>query len=148
MAARKTKEERMIEKPPLVLSNFNPLTDKVVYTNDRGAWNVDRALRDCMAGKHRIYLNDVEEAHAASAAVEVDEAKVQNLMQKREFLETTVLLGVVDDGMTWFIDGHHRLRAMYRVGVKDFAAWIIEEADSFPYKIFYNGQRLPPWKMD
>ena len=38
---------------PLILSNFDPLADEVIYSNDRGSWNVTRALRDCNAGKHK-----------------------------------------------------------------------------------------------
>jgi hypothetical protein len=131
---------------PLILSNFDPATDAVIYSNDRGSWNVSRALRDCAAGKHKIYLNDVEECYQASKAVEVDEAKVKLFMAMPDFLAGTVLLGVIEGGAAWFIDGHHRLRAMHRLGMGTFASFIIEEADAAPYQVWYNGQRKPPFK--
>jgi len=39
-------------KNPIVMSNVEP-TDEIFH-NDRGSWNVTRALRDCKAGKHKI----------------------------------------------------------------------------------------------
>ena len=53
---------------PLILSNFDPLADEVIYTNDRGSWNVSRALRDCKVGKHKVYRLDVAEADEADKA--------------------------------------------------------------------------------
>lgn len=129
---------------PLVMSNVD--TDDMLFHNDRGSWNVSRALRDCRAGKHNTYLIDVAKAYEANKAVEVDEVKVQRFLKepKRAFVEP--LLAVMEDGATWFIDGHHRLRALHRAGIIDYAAWIIEEADAAPYIVWYNGQRKPPFK--
>jgi len=129
---------------PLVMSNAG--TDDMLFHNDRSSWNVSRALRDCRAGMHKDYLIDVAEAYEANKAVEVDEAKVQRFLKhpKRAFSEP--LLAVMEDGATWFIDGHHRLRALHRAGIIDYAAWIIEEADAAPYIVRYNGQRKPPFK--
>lgn len=130
----------------MVLSNFDPDTDSVIYSNDRGSWNVCRALRDCRAGKHQMYRIDVVECYEANKACEVDEAKVQAMLQDPEKYFREPLLGVIEAGASWFIDGHHRLRALWRAGVRDYNAWIIEEADSAPYIIWYNGERIPPFK--
>jgi ParB-like nuclease domain len=127
---------------PLVISNFDPLSDDVIYDNDVGSWNVSRALRDCLEGKHKVYLLDVFEAYQANAGVTVDEAKVAELMAVPEFEPG---IGIVEDGKVWLIDGHHRLRALSRRGAKDFTCWIIEEADARPYQIFYNGERKSPF---
>lgn len=135
----------MKPKPPLVMSNFDPLADTIIYSNDRGSWNVSRALRDCKAGKHKTYLIDVPEAYAANKACEVDDAKVALFMRTPGVFEHPGI-GVIEDGAMWYIDGHHRLRALHRMGIKEWFAFIIEEADSKPYKIFYNGQRKPPFK--
>ena len=133
-------------KQPLVMSNFDPDTDTVIYSNDRGSWNVSRALRDCRAGKHRIYRIDVAECYEANKAVEVDEAKVQLIIAEPGQYLIEPMLGIIEDGATWFVDGHHRLRALHRAGIREYAAWIIEEADAKPYQIFYNGQRKAPFK--
>lgn len=133
-------------KQPLVLSNFDPLTDTIIYSNDRGSWNVSRALRDCAAGKHKRYMIDVPQAYDANRACEVDEKKVRRFMRTPAVFEQP-LLGIIEDGATWFIDGHHRLRALHRLGIKESVAYIIEEADSKPYIIWYNGQRTPPFKL-
>lgn len=133
---------------PLVMSNFDPDIDTVIYSNDIGSWNVSRALRDCKAGKHKLYLLDVAEAYHANAGVEVDEAKV---VAFAEVLATggelKPCLGIIEGGPIWFVDGHHRLRALHRMGIKDFSAFIIEEADAKPYIIWYNGKRKPPFKL-
>jgi hypothetical protein len=132
----------------LIISNYDPATDLAVFENDRGHWNVSRALRDCAAGKHKRYLIDVSKAYKNNAAIEVDNGKVASLVAA--FIaggECPPLLGIIEDGAMWLIDGHHRLRALRHIGVKEFAAYIIEEADSAPYKIWYNGQRKPPFKV-
>lgn len=130
----------------LVLSNFDPLTDDLIFSNDIGSWNVSRALRDCAAGKHKTYRLDVFEAYEANKTVEVEADKVERFMKLPDVL-TLPLLGIVEGGPVWMIDGHHRLRAMQRLGIKDFAATIIEEADAAPYQVWYNGKRLPPFKL-
>ena len=129
----------------LVMSNFDPLADEFIYSNDRGSWNVTRALRDCKAGKHKVWKLDVAESYEANKACEVDEGKVETFMRTPEvFAEPCI--GVIEDGACWFIDGHHRLRALHRLGIKDFACWVIEEADAAPYQVWYNGKRKPPFK--
>jgi len=130
-------------KPPLIMSNAD-LND-ILFHNDRGSWNVTRALRDCNAGKHKIYRIDVTEAYEANKAAEVDDAKVVAFMRMPEVFEHPGI-GVIEDGAMWWIDGHHRLRALYMLGIKEFRAFIIEEADAAPYRVWYNGQRKPPFK--
>lgn len=129
----------------MIMSNFDPLADEVIYTNDRGSWNVSRALRDCKAGKHKIYKLDVAEAYEANKACEVDEAKVKRFMRTPEVFKNPGI-GIIEDGAMWFIEGHHRLRALHRLSIADFYAYIIEEADAAPYQVWYNGKRTPPFK--
>ena len=74
----------------------------------------------------------------------MDEAKVETFMRTPEVFEEPGI-GVIEDGACWFIDGHHRLRALHRLGIRDFAAYVIE-ADAAPYQVWYNGQRTPPFK--
>ena len=126
----------------LVLSNLDPFSDDLVYGNENGDWNVSRALRDCRAGKHKLYKLDVGEAYLANAKVTVDEYKVLALLAVTDFEPG---IGIIEDGKVWLIDGHHRLRALYRRNEKDFRCWIIEEADARPYQIFYNGKRKRPF---
>ena len=130
----------------LVLSNFDPLTDAIIFSNDRGSWNVSRALRDCAAGKHKLYMIDVAKAYDHNKACEVDKAKVRRFMRMPEVLAQP-LLGIIEDAATWFIDGHHRLRALHRLGVAECGAFIIEEADAAPYQVWYNGKRTPPFEL-
>jgi hypothetical protein len=130
----------------LVMSNYDPAIDTVVFSNNFGSWNVSRALRDCRAGKHQIYKIDVAEAYEANKACEVDDAKVQRFLKDPTKAFKEPVLGIIENGATWFIDGHHRLRALHRAGIKEYVAWIIEEADSKPYIVWYNGKRLPPFK--
>lgn len=131
---------------PLVLSNFDPVADVIIFSNDRGSWNVSRALRDCEAGKHKVYLIDVKEAYTHNKACEVDKAKVRRFMRTPEVF-TKPLLGIIEGGAMWLIDGHHRLRALYRMGIQECSAYIIEEADGAPYQVWYNGKRAPPFKL-
>jgi len=130
-------------KPPIIISNYDPDTDEVIYHNDIGSWNVTRALRDCAAGKHKKYLQDTEEAYKASAAIEMDEAKVAALMKIEKY---EPLIAVIDGGAMWLIDGRHRLEVFHRRHLKDFLWYVIEEADAAPYRVLYNGQRKPPFK--
>ena len=130
---------RRLKNKILVMSNMD-INDQV-FSNDIGSWNVTRALRDCLAGKHKVYSIDIAEAYAANAGVEVEEAKVERFMALERVLEIP-LLGIIDGGPLWLIDGHHRLRALHRLGRKECAAYIIEEAEGAPYVIWYNGKRL------
>lgn len=130
---------------PLVISNYDPDQDESIFQNDFGQWNVSRALRDCRAGMHKLYLLDVEEAYKANEGVEVDPAKVAELMKVTGEFEPSI--GVMENGAVWYIDGHHRLRVYHNRGQKDFKAYIIEEEDSKPYRVLYNGERKPPFNI-
>jgi len=116
----------------------------ISFGNDRGVWNVSRALADCLAGKHRLYLFDVKEALAHNDKVEIDEAKVESYLKRPDILDAPLIM-VIEDGAAWLIDGHHRLRALARLQRVDFQAYVIEEADIGPYIVRFNGERLPPW---
>lgn len=129
----------------LIMSNYDPLADEVMFSSDRGSWNVSRALRDCEAGKHQLYKLDVDQCYKANAPVEVDEAKVEWFMTQPEIV-TLPGIAVMEGGACWFIDGHHRLRALHRLGIKEFACYVIEEQDAAPYIVWFNGNRKPPFK--
>ena len=132
---------------PLVLSNVD-VADifGIIFSNENGSWNVTRALRDCNAGKHKVYQLDVEQAYEANKLAEVDEAKVNRFMRLPEVFAQP-LVGIIEGGVLWLIDGHHRLRAMHRLGIKECAAYVIEEADGAPYIVWWNGKRKPPFAL-
>lgn len=130
----------------LVVSNIDPDEDDVIFSNDHASWNVSRAQRDCAAGKHKLYLLDVAGAYDANKSCEVDEAKVERFMRMQDVLDEP-LIGVLEGGACWLIDGQHRLRALQRLGVEDYACYIIEEADSKPYQVWFNGERQPPFEL-
>jgi len=130
----------------LVISNFDATRDTIIFSNDKGDWNVSRALRDCALGKHKRYTLDVAEAYKGNRAVEVDNAKVAGIVAAiMTGAQCPPALAVVEGGPVWLIDGHHRLRAWRHLGLTEFQAYIIEEADSAPYKIWYNGKRKRPF---
>lgn len=129
----------------LVITGIDPLSDDLIYSNENAAWNVSRALRDCTAGKHKSYTIDVVDAYVANAAVEVDAARVELFMRTPEVFAQP-LIGIIEGGPMWLIDGHHRLRALHRLGIKECACWVIEEADAAPYQVWFNGKRKPPFK--
>lgn len=133
----------MNKTPVMVITSIGGQPDDDLFHNDFGSWNVSLALRDCRAGKHPICILDVEEAYKANKAVETDKAKVRRFMRSPEVFEQP-LLGVMESGACWLIDGHHRLRAMHRMRIREFAAFVIE--DGAPYQVFYNGKRRPPYK--
>jgi ParB-like chromosome segregation protein Spo0J len=51
----------------------------------------------------------------------------------------------MENGRIWLIDGHHRLRALAQLGEPEFAAYVIEEAEAKPYRMYFNGERVSPW---
>ena len=130
---------------PLVMSNVD-IGDEVFESLSHGNWNATRALRDCKAGKHRAYKFDVAEVMEACADVEVDEAKIAAMEADPTLLNAPALIFVVLDGKMWMIDGSHRLRAVARRGMKECGGWVIEEADSKPYRVLYNGEPYAPWQ--
>jgi hypothetical protein len=127
----------------LVISNCAPGED--MFENEFGMWNVTRAQRDCEAGKHQPFLIDIASAISANTNIECDDEKIQALKTK-PLLLARPLIGVMENGRLWLIDGHHRLRAMHQLGLTECACFVIEEKDD-RYRILFNGKRLPPWAM-
>jgi hypothetical protein len=141
----RTKSQR--HETPLVISNMD--VGDMTFDSDVGAWNVTRALRDCASGQHKAYRFDVSEVMAATAAVEIDAAKVKAMANDPERLAGSpppIFAG--ENGRIWLIDGHHRVRALERLGLTSFLAYVIEEADAAPYRITFNGKRVAPWFTD
>lgn len=129
----------------LVMSGAGPQDD--IFTNDRGTWNVTKAVRDCAAGKHgQPWVFDVEPAIAANATVECDQSKITQYAFMPEVLAKP-LICVMEDGMAWLIDGHHRLRALQSVGSPEFLAYVIEERYEPQYRVLFNGQRKMPVRV-
>jgi hypothetical protein len=133
-------------KPTVVVSNMGP-GDITFEGEPHGTWNITRALADCKAGKHRIYLQDVAELLAASDTIEFDRDKVKRYAHEPD-LEKFALILVVDDGKLWLIDGSHHLRAMSQRRFKHCAGYVIEEKDTARYRVLFNGERRPPWKKN
>jgi ParB-like nuclease domain len=129
---------------PLIISNMD-FGDET-FASDVGTWNVTRAKRDCAAGLYRAYTFDVAEALPNNENIEVDLHKVTAMVADRERLfEAPPLIFAMEDGKIWLIDGHHRLRALARLGEPQFLAFVIEEADTKPYRVYFNGNRVAPW---
>jgi hypothetical protein len=106
-----------------------------IYTNDRGTYNVTRALRDCEAGEHRLWrFGNLAGCVTANASVEVDGAKIERFTKAPEILEKPLLF-VNEDGRLYLIDGHHRLRAMGKLGRSEFMAYLIEAEQVARYRI-------------
>lgn len=127
----------------MVLSNVD-MGDET-FDSDRGSWNITRAIADCEAGKHKLYGFDVQEVMLANANIEVEEAKIVKLLGL-PLTKLPPLIFIVEQGMLWLIDGHHRLHMLSRMGITRFSGYVIEEEVSARYIIWYNGQRLPPWR--
>lgn len=111
------------------------------FTNDFATWNVTAMWRDCLAGKHgQPWMVDVKEAFAANAGVEVEELKVIRFMGMPEVLSIPCIC-VMENGMSWFVEGHHRLRAHALLGIRDIAVYVIEEQNADQYRVLFNGKR-------
>jgi hypothetical protein len=135
----------------LIISNYG-LGD-VTFDSDIGSWNVSRAIRDCKAGKHKLYQFEVAEALANNENIDVDHEQidkmVQDILSEPGFKEFPPLIFCQENGLIYLIDGHHRLRVLARLRIKEFSAYVIEEKDSAPYRIYWNGDRISPWiKLD
>lgn len=132
----------------LVLSNID--TDKdITFDSDIGVWNISRALRDCNAGKHQLWGFDVDELYKAIGGVEVEQKKVLEFARKyRSVLDSPPIILIIEHGKVYVIDGHHRIHAHKRIGVKKIVGFVIEEEVSAPYIVWFNGRRLPPWKYE
>lgn len=132
-------------KGALVISNLGVGDEN--FANDVGTWNVTRAQKDCAAGLHNIYLFDVAEVLPNNEKVEVDAAKVDAMVADPGRLEASPPpIFAAEDGRLWLIDGHHRLRALARLGHKQFAAYVIEDDErARRYRIYFNRKRVAPW---
>jgi hypothetical protein len=128
----------------MVISNCE--IGDVTFDSDVGTWNVSRALRDCAAGKFKLYNFDVAETLSNQINIEVDEDKIAAMAADRVRLEQSPPpIFAMEHGKIWLIDGHHRLRALARLGEPEFAAYVIEEEDARPYRVYWNGDRVAPW---
>jgi ParB-like nuclease domain len=128
----------------LVISNLD-IGDNT-FDSDRGSWNVTRAERDCVAGLHRLYKQSVPQMFAANKNVEVDAIKVDAMVADPARLnQAPPVILAMEDGRAWLIEGHHRVRALHQLGVKECVGYVIEEADGKPYRVFFNGKRVAPW---
>ena len=101
---------------PLVMSNVD-IGDEVFESLSHGNWNTTRALRDCLAGKHRHFVFNVAEVAHAAHDTEFDPAKVDAMVADPARLKKAPgLIFVVRDQMLWLIDGIHRIHALHRLG--------------------------------
>ncbi|WP_165421480.1 ParB N-terminal domain-containing protein [Bradyrhizobium sp. Leo170] len=124
----------------LVVTNYGDQT----FDSDRGSWNITRALRDCLAGKFESFQFDIEVVVAANQNIEIDENRIVALVAEPVKLAAMPpLIFVLEDGMTWLIDGQHRVRALQRLGHKRCVGFVID--DAAPYRISFNGERVAPW---
>jgi len=129
----------------LVISNAD-IGDET-FGSDKGCWNVTRAMRDCVAGKHKIYEVTVSDIYEANAAVEVDEEKVSSMVaDPKRLMRAPPIISIMEDGRAWLIEGHHRVRALHRLGIATCGSYIIEEEASKPYRVYFNGKRVEPWR--
>lgn len=133
----------MTDEMPKTLVVSNLELGDIPFDNDRASWNVTRAQADCDAGKHGVFRFPVADVLANNDSVDVDDAKVARYCLMPAVLAKPLIF-VVDNGALWLIEGHHRLRAMARIGVAEFTAFVIEKNVDH-YRILYNGQPLPPW---
>jgi hypothetical protein len=134
----------------LIISNA-ALGD-TTFDSDRGSWNITRALRDCIAGKHPLLAFDIDKVVAASINVTCDEAKIAAMVANPDRLSESLPVIFIEDGcsddgqgIAWLIDGHHRVRAIQRLGYKECSGFLIKEALVPIYQILFNGERVAPW---
>jgi len=134
----------------MIISNASP--GDVTFDSDRGSWNISRAREDCEAGLHGTpYAHDMAGVIDANERVDVDELKIASMVANVELLAQAPPLIFVEEGeidgrpIIWLIDGHHRVRALHRLGVPRCVGWVIAESKSRPYRIYYNGDRVAPW---
>jgi ParB-like nuclease domain len=128
----------------LVISNYEPGDES--FDSDVGSWNVTRAKHDCAAGKHKPYTFDVAEVLSNNANIEVDQDKVAAMVAAPATLrKSPPPIFIAEHGKIWLIDGHHRMRALAQLGEPQFLAFVIEEEDAAPYRLFFNGNRIAPW---
>lgn len=119
-------------------------TNDETFTGEFGGrfltYNVSKAGRDCKRGKHgQPYLFEVAPCYAANRNVEVDPDKVARFMTLPKVLATPLIM-VIENGAAWLIEGHHRLRALYRLGAEEFLGYVIEEDKRERYLVLFNGK--------
>ncbi len=126
-----------------------------LFDSDRGSWNVTNALRDCLAGCHGLYKHLIDETVASSERVDVDENKIAAMVADRARLERSLPLIFIEEGhapdgrpLIWLIDGHHRVRALQRLGHKACTGFVIEENAAKEYRVYFNGERVAPWMKE
>jgi hypothetical protein len=131
-----------LERPLIVVTGIES-PDDLTFSNDTGTWNVSKALRHCREGKHgQPFLFDVAGAYEANKGVEVDPAKLASMIaDPARLLAAEPVILVIEREAAWLIDGHHRLRALHALGVKDLRGWVIEQPHEPNYRVLYNGQR-------
>lgn len=134
----------------MIISNASP--GDVTFDSDRGSWNVTRALRDCALGLHgEPHAHDITGLIDANEHVDVDELKIAAMVANVELLTQAPPLIFIEEGerdgrpVIWLIDGHHRVRALHRLGVLRCAGWVIAGSKSEQYRIYYNGDPVAPW---
>lgn len=136
--------DKLAKYGALIISNY--AVNDTKFDCDIGSWNVTRAVLDCAAGLHKAYTFDTADVLSHNLAIDVDEAKVAAMVKDRErFAQSPPPIFAIENGRAWLIDGHHRLRALDRLGEPKFLAYVIEEKDGARYRIYYNGQRVAPW---
>jgi hypothetical protein len=133
-----------MNKQVMVISNVDE-NDKT-FESDVGTWNVTRARNDCNAEKHKLWGFTVNELYEAIKNVVVDQDKVRRFASKKVLDELPPVILIEEWGKIWVIEGHHTIHAHRRVGKSRIFGYVIEEKDSAPYKVFFNGERVPPWQ--
>lgn len=130
---------------PLVISNLEVGDD--TFDSTEGSWNVTRARRDCDAGKHRLYAFNVTDVFECNKNVDVDDAKVAAFVAaiRADPDAFPPLIFAMEKERVWLIEGHHRIRALHRLGVTSCTGYVIEDEDSKPYRVTFNGERVAPW---
>jgi hypothetical protein len=130
----------------LILSNCDE--GDTTFDSDMGTWNITRATRDCNAGKHKVWGFDTFDLFQAIKNVEIDEKKINGFSSLKDLINTPPIILIVEKGKVWVIDGHHRIHAHWRNNITRMSGFVIEEKDSAPYIIWFNGQRIAPWQKE
>jgi len=128
----------------MVISNLAPGDES--FDSDVGSWNVTRASRDCAAGRHKQYFFSTAEVYENSKAVEVDQKKIDSMIRNSaDLMCAPPVIFAVENERLYLIDGHHRLRAYYELGIPAILGYVIEYDDGSRYRVYFNGNRIAPW---
>jgi hypothetical protein len=90
---------------------------------------------------HRKWLFTVDELYNCIQNVEVNPRKIKRMIKPGALAKLPPVILIGDAGKIWMIDGHHRIHAYKRAGKLQTTGFVIEEKDSAPYVIWYNGKR-------